>query len=661
MLPIAFSLGGCNWISDADVAARQGQVDDDGDGVAANKDCDDGDPSLSPANAEIFYDGIDQDCLGGDDYDQDGDGYVPNEYIGLTTKGLAKSGTLPGNDCDDQEPLVSPQQPDEPYDGVDNKCDGDDDYDQDGDGYVDDAYVGLSTLYVTTSGSALGGECDDENPAVNPGVQDSAYDGLDTDCAGNDDYDQDGDGYVPTEYAGLPTTYVSPSGNLPGADCDDTQAGFNPGVAETWYDGMDQACDGFDDYDQDHDGYVPTIHEGKTTAGVDGTGEFPGGDCEDTDPLVRPRAAETPGDLTDTDCDGGDSSVAAASVLGFAWDGPLAPLLVLANDRLYLSVATENVETALGDTWYDAGFALYWDLGFVENDTVLIGELAWSGTSTDPTYSIGSAHDFVLHGTTLYGALGLTSATSRSIRMVSYPLAAGTAGSAQAQSSVATDGFDDVSIAVDDNDIVFAVGCDGGANGVFTYVRVDALEGSSASWSVLSNVTDGSGASSSCALDLAGGPRALISFGNSVYGLSCDPTSNSPTFVASEVTALANPDDIDVNPGSSVPVVLADPDQHAVVITDLDGFSFNVGQASDSPVMASAVETLFGDWFVGWVNGTGSVRVAWGNQADGFTYQSVATDSTPTGVAVWSDGIEGMIAVTLDGAADNVGIGIYSW
>lgn len=658
LLPFALALVGCNWISDADRAARAGQVDDDGDGVPFSRDCDEENPNISPASKEIWYDGIDQDCAGGDDYDQDGDGYVPNDYVGLTTKGLKQSGTLPGNDCDDQDPLVSPQEVDVPYDGVDTRCDGGDDYDQDADGYVLDAYVGLTTLYLDTSGTGLGGECDDDNAGINPSIEDAEYDGLDADCGGNDDYDLDSDGYVLDEYHLLPTTYVTGSGTLPKGDCDDTKADFNPGVVETWYTGWDEACDGADDYDQDGDGYVPNIHQGKETAGLEGTGQLAGGDCVDTDDTIRPRVAETPDDLIDQDCDGGEDTVAAASMLGFAWESPLSPILTYADERLYLSVATEKVDTALGDTWYDAGFALYWDDGFIVNDPALIGELPWSMTSTDPTYRVGSAHDFVLHGSTLYGALGLTSSTSRSLRVVSYPLGSGSGGNSQAQSAVATDGFDDVSVAVDADDVVYAVGCDGGSNGVLTYVRVDELVGTSASWSVLSNVSDGSGASSACAMDLAGGPQIVLAYAGEIYGMSFDPDSNSPTFTASEISDLADPDDIDVNPSASVPYVVADADAHIVVVSDLDGFNFSVGQSSDTPVTAAAVETLFGDWFVGWVNRTGTVRVAWGNAADGFTYQTVSVSGAATGVAVWSNGTDGMVAVT---TATDLGIGIYAW
>ena len=64
---------------------------------------------------------------------------------------------------------------------------------------------------------------------------------LSTDCAGDSDYDADGDGYDSDGYGGT--------------DCDDGAASTYPGAADGWYDGVDSDCGGNSDYDADGDGW----------------------------------------------------------------------------------------------------------------------------------------------------------------------------------------------------------------------------------------------------------------------------------------------------------------------------------------------------------------------------------------------------------------------
>ena len=106
-----------------------------------------------------------------------------------------------------------------------------------------------------------GGDCDDSNPNI-PG--DEYCDGVDNDCDGQTDeadaidvltwyIDQDGDGFgeatTTMEACEQPTGYADNTD-----DCDDSSALISPSMTEVWYDGVDQNCDGADDYDADGDG-----------------------------------------------------------------------------------------------------------------------------------------------------------------------------------------------------------------------------------------------------------------------------------------------------------------------------------------------------------------------------------------------------------------------
>ena len=119
---------------------------------------------LHPNAAEIWYDGTDQDCSSGSDYDQDGDG---DDYI-----------YFGGNDCNDSNPAVNSMNYDIPNDGIDQDCSGQDatdggngsgnTTDQDGDGFNSSS------------------DCNDNNASIYPGAYDTPNDGIDQDCNGQD-------------------------------------------------------------------------------------------------------------------------------------------------------------------------------------------------------------------------------------------------------------------------------------------------------------------------------------------------------------------------------------------------------------------------------------------------------------------------------------------
>jgi hypothetical protein len=280
----------CDGVTDEDEAADAGTwyIDYDGDGYGVSgihdrqacdqpsgftddaSDCDDTDASTNPDGVELC-DGVDNDCDGSTDEDDaldtstwyddsDGDGYgdpaSTQQACNQPSDAVAE-----GSDCDDGDPAINPGAP-ETCNGVDDDCDGaadEDDAldaatwyaDSDGDGYGDPARSDAACSQPSGHLSD-GTDCDDGDPAINPGATEICN-GVDDDCDGSADEasavgvdtwysDLDGDGY------GDPTTAVEdcaqPSGAiLDGSDCDDGEAAINPGATELC-DGADNDCDG---------------------------------------------------------------------------------------------------------------------------------------------------------------------------------------------------------------------------------------------------------------------------------------------------------------------------------------------------------------------------------------------------------------------------------
>jgi len=130
-------------------------------------------------------------------------------------------------------------------------------------------------------------DCDDSDPEVNPGADESEAagncgDGVDNDCDGLPDLcdpdcgecDVDGDGYEAEICCG--------------EDCDDNDSSINPDAEEICGSGVDENCNGEVDEggDGDGDGYTCLI------------------DCDDTNPDVNPGVAEVCDNGIDDDCDG---------------------------------------------------------------------------------------------------------------------------------------------------------------------------------------------------------------------------------------------------------------------------------------------------------------------------------------------------------------------
>lgn len=103
---LAILLLACGGPGPADTAEPEPAVDADGDGAPADADCDDADPSVHPGAPETWYDGIDADCAGDDDFDADADGWARDL------------------DCQDGDPRAWPGGPERNCDQRDDNCDG---------------------------------------------------------------------------------------------------------------------------------------------------------------------------------------------------------------------------------------------------------------------------------------------------------------------------------------------------------------------------------------------------------------------------------------------------------------------------------------------------------------------------------------------------------
>jgi len=327
-------------------------VDGNGDGDCLDVgedvepfDCDDVRMSVSPVAVEVCGNGLDDDCDGftdsedddcSDVFDDDGDGYCE---AGADLNGdgdcLDEGEDEGAADCDDTVAAVSPEATEVCTDGVDNDCDGgvdlaDEDcadlLDGDGDGVCPDGRDMNDDGDCADEGEDTGVmDCDDESAAVSPELEEVCGDGLDNDCNGLADaedgdlctgtIDGDGDGWCP---AGMDMNddgdCLDEGEDVEGGDCNDDDPAVSPDAPEICDDEIDNDCDALTDgadascdpdrFDADEDGWCPMGEDVNDDGDCFDEGEdSASGDCDDGDPDVNPDAEEVCDDGVDNDCD----------------------------------------------------------------------------------------------------------------------------------------------------------------------------------------------------------------------------------------------------------------------------------------------------------------------------------------------------------------------